>query len=197
VSTTTIRPGRGTDVEAVAQVCRATACGGDPQPPDTPDPDLVALVYARPYLTLAPDTARVLLRDGVVVGYAVGAVQSAAFYERWRDEWAPRHLPRPAGADPALVALLAHPESALPPGLEAYPSHLHMNLMPSVRGGGWGSRLLDDVVHGLAAAGSPGVHVRVDAENRAALRFYARAGFVPLLGDGTITMVRRLTAAGG
>jgi ribosomal protein S18 acetylase RimI-like enzyme len=72
-----------------------------------------------------------------------------------------------------------------------------MNLMPSVRGGGWGSRLLDDVVHGLAAAGSPGVHVRVDAENRAALRFYARAGFVPLLGDGTITMVRRLTAAGG
>jgi ribosomal protein S18 acetylase RimI-like enzyme len=187
-----VRAGRCTDADAVTEVCRTTADGGEPQPRDVTDPALVELVYARPYLALEPSTARVMLRRSQVVGYVVGAVDSVAFYRRWQDEWAPDHLPRPEGADPGLERLLREPMSALPVGVEHYPSHLHVNLVPSARGGGRGRALLESFVEGLVAAGSPGVHLRVDAANSGAVRFYERAGFTVASDGATRTMVRRL-----
>jgi len=193
MSTVEIRPGRGSDADAVARVCRLTAEQGDPQPDDVADPDLVADVYARPYLALEPTTARLLLADGVVVGYVVGALDSTAFYRRWQREWTPRHLPRRPGADPGLVELLTRPLGALPDGLHDYPSHLHVNLLPWARGGGHGARLLGDFVDGLTRAGSAGVHLRVDPANTAARRFYLRLGFQPATGNGdALVMVRPL-----
>lgn len=188
-----IRPGRHTDADSVAAVCRATAAGGGPQPSDVVDPTLVELVYARPYLALEPSTARVMLSAGRVVGYVVGARDSAAFYRRMQAEWAPAHLPRPQGADPDLELLLRDPIGALPADVEPYPSHLHINLLPGARGGGHGLALLQSFCDGLHAAGSTGVHLRVDVANGGAVRFYERAGFT-LHSDGpTPTMVRRLS----
>lgn len=192
-----VRPGLSTDADLVAAVCVATAEAGRPQPVDVADPDLVALVYARPYLALEPQTSRVLIDEGTIVGYVVGAVHSPSFYRRWRAEWTGRHLPRPAGADPGLVRLLTHPELALPPDVVRYPSHLHVNLLPAARGGGLGARLVHSFLGGLAAAGSPGVHLRVNADNTRAQRFYERLGFARHGGDDTVTMVRVLTPAGG
>lgn len=192
-----IRPGRPTDADAVAAVCRATAVGGSPQPSDVVDPTLVELVYARPYLALEPSTARVMLSADHVVGYVVGARDSTKFYRRWETEWAPAHLPRRPGADPELDQLLRDPMSALPADVDPYPSHLHINLLPGARGGGHGLTLLESFCDGLHAAGSTGVHLRVDAANAGAVRFYRRAGFT-LLSDGpTPTMVRRLNRTRG
>lgn len=192
-----VRPGVPSDADAVAAVCRATADAGDPPPPGVADPSLVELVYARPYLALEPATTRVLLDDGQVIGYVVGAVDSRAFYRRWQTEWAPVHLPRPDGADPGLVRLLREPLLALPPGVDHYPSHLHINLLPTARGGGRGPALLESFVAGLHAAGSPGIHLRVDAANVAAVGFYERAGFSLLADGATRTMVRRLSRPRG
>ena len=188
-----IRPGRPDDSDAVASVCRATADGGQPQPQDHADPDLVALVYARPYLALEPGTARLILDEDDVVGYVVGAADSSSFYRRWAHEWTPHHLPRPAVTDADLAELLQDPMSALPGGVETYPSHLHINLLPQARGSGAGRDLLESFVDGLSAAGSPGVHVRVGIDNAAALRFYERAGFAPVgVTAGTTTLGRGL-----
>jgi GNAT superfamily N-acetyltransferase len=172
-----IRVAAPSDIEDVAGVCRLTADAGHPQPADVADPELVADVYARPYLVLEPRTARVLLADDVVVGYVVGALDSPSFYRRWQQVWTPTRLPRPEGADPALVALLARPLIALPDGLRRYPSHLHVNLLPHVRGGGNGAALLAAFMDGLAQAGSTGVHLRVDPANTTARQFYERLGF--------------------
>jgi ribosomal protein S18 acetylase RimI-like enzyme len=188
-----IRTGRNDDADAVATVCRATARAGMPQPADVVDPELVALVYARPYLALEPQTCRLLVQEDVAVGYVVGARCSPTFYARCRREWAPQHLPRPVGADPGLVRKLTDPESALPAGVDAYPSHLHINLLPQARGGGNGVRLLESFVDGLRQARSPGVHLQVDAANRAATAFYERCGFARLAEHaGSLTMVRSL-----
>lgn len=186
-----IRVGSADDAHALDLLCRATALSGDPQPDDVVDPGLVSLVYALPYLALEPQASRVLEKDAQVVGYVVGALDSPRFYRRWASDWAPRHLPRPAGADAALVSLLADPAQALPAGIERFPSHLHVNLATEARGGGWGARLLESFLEGLRAAGSPGVHLRVGAENTPAIRFYRRLGFAVLGGDDTLVMVRQ------
>jgi ribosomal protein S18 acetylase RimI-like enzyme len=198
-----IRAGRPSDSAAVAAVCLATAAAGDPLPPDAPQADVVAAVYAESYLALEPRTARVLLDGDRAVGYVVGAVDSPAFYQRWRREWSPR-FPPPQPGDPApvrdLARLLAEPERMLPAEATDYPSHLHINLLPAARGGGWGGRLMEDFLEGLRRAGSPGAHLGVDPANTAAARFYARCGFTrarrragtdiwvrglePLTGDG-------------
>ena len=191
-----IRVGSADDAYALDLLCRATARGGGPQPDDVVDPSLVSLVYALPYLALEPQTSRVLEKGAQVVGYVVGALDSPTFYRRWASDWAPRHLPRPAGADAALVSLLADPAQALPAGIERFPSHLHINLAPEARGGGWGGRLLESFLEGLRAAGSPGVHLRVGAENTPAIRFYRRHGFAVLGGDHTVTLVRSITGHG-
>lgn len=189
---TEIRPPTSDDADAVDRVCRTTAHSGAPQPSDAVDPVLVSLVYALPYLAFEPGTSRVLTQDGTVTGYVVGALDSPAFYRRWASDWAPRHLPRPEGADPELVSLLRDPEGALPEGVERFPSHLHINLAPTARRGGWGSRLLTSFIEGLVVAGSPGVHLRVGAGNEPAVSFYRRQGFAVLDGDDTLTMVRSL-----
>lgn len=187
-----IRAAVRTDAAAIDALCRATARDGEPQSDDVADPILVSLVYALPYLALEPKTTRVLEYDGRVAGYVVGALDSSAFYRRWAADWAPRHLPRPPGADADLLALLADPLRALPDDVDGYPSHLHINLAPAARGGGWGGRLLDAFSDGLRDAGSPGVHLRVGAANASAVRFYRRHGFVTAEADDeTLTMVRR------
>ena len=185
-----LRPGRPGDVEGVARVCLLTANNGEPTPAQTVDTDLVADVYARPYLELEPATCRVLVVDDTVAGYVVGALDSVQFYRRWQQEWAPRRLPRPEGADPALVQLLTTPHIALPEAAQEYPSHLHVNLLPQVRGGGWGRRLVVDFLDGLRATGSRGVHLGVDPVNTRAIAFYERLGFSALTSTAsTVVMV--------
>lgn len=193
---TVVRPGRPADEDDVAAICAATAQAGEPQPTNTVDPELVTLVYARPYLVIEPDTSRVLLDGDHLLGYVVGAVDSTAFYRRVAANWSPHHVPRPPGADPELVDLLTHPMRALPSGVESFPSHLHVNLMPAARGGGDGARLIASFVDGLASAGSTGVHVRVARDNAAALRFYERVGFTPFSQDAdSAVLVRRIGTA--
>ena len=188
-----VRAAASRDTEDVARICRLTADAGRPQPDDVADPDLVADVYARPYLVLEPQTARVLVADDVVAGYVVGAVESGSFYRRWEQVWTPARLPRPEGADPALLALLERPLTALPDSVQGFPSHLHVNLLPHVRGGGNGAQLLTSFMDGLRQAGSPGVHLRVDRANFPARRFYGRLGFeVASRQDDTLVMVRSL-----
>jgi ribosomal protein S18 acetylase RimI-like enzyme len=194
-----VTPACRSDAPAVAAVCLATARAGDPVDPDDPAAGLLAAVYAQPYLTLEPSSARLLRSDADdVVGYVLAAVDSVAFYRRWRAEWSPRFGPPEAAAGPEVRRLhevLAHPERQLPhpATLATHPSHVHVDLLPAARGGGWGRRLLADAVAGLAAAGSPGVHLGVDPANQRALRFYRRCGFTPSPADRdahTVVLVR-------
>ena len=61
--------------------------------------------------------------------------------------------------------------------VEAYPSHLHINLLPRLQGRGFGRRLIERWLQMAGAAGSRGVHLGVNAANRPALGFYRALGF--------------------
>ena len=93
-----------------------------------------------------------------------------------------------------LIAAGADPTRMLIAEVDAYPAHLHIDLLPALQGQGFGRRLIDTLRAALAARGVPAVHLGLDPANTAARAFYDRLGFhelpssrphAPLLGIAT------------
>ncbi|WP_353809011.1 GNAT family N-acetyltransferase [Agromyces sp. SYSU T00194] len=182
------RPGDRADV---ADVCVRTALAGGDARGAYSDDALMPDVYALPYLAHDPGLALVVDDGERVVGYVLGTADTDAFVRWWRVEWLPgfdaRH-PEPAAptrrapayTESQLVADGRNPERMRIPELDAYPAHLHIDLLPEAQGGGLGRRLIDAFRELLAARGVPGVHLSMDAANAGARAFYDRLGFIEL-----------------
>ncbi|MFN0068727.1 MAG: GNAT family N-acetyltransferase, partial [Limisphaerales bacterium] len=78
------------------------------------------------------------------------------------------------------------PDYFTPEPYAAYPSHLHIDLLPRAQGRGWGRRMLEEVICRLRARGSPGAHLGVSLLNVPAFGFYGRLGFreIVRVGEG-------------
>lgn len=197
-----IRPYRASDRDAVYDVCLRTADGGEDASGRFADPTLPGDVFVDPYLELCPELAFVVQReDGDVAGYAVGTLDTPGFVAAFRARWLPRfaHVPRPAlsSRDREVLQLLPHPESLETPSFPAHPSHLHINLLPSVQGQGHGRALIATICEALRAAGSPGVHLGVRRRNTRALGFYPRVGFEQLHATADAVFFGRALATTG
>jgi ribosomal protein S18 acetylase RimI-like enzyme len=75
-----------------------------------------------------------------------------------------------------MIALHYRPERLLWPGLDAYPAHLHIDLLPPFQGAGHGRALMETFYAAAARAGAPGVHLTVLAANTRAIGFYRHLG---------------------
>jgi GNAT superfamily N-acetyltransferase len=201
-----IRPYRDTDLRAVYDVCVRTAdAGGDARGKYHSD-DLMPDLFAGPYVFLEPDFAFVLddgLGDEGqgAVGYVLGTPDTAAFARAYRERWIPRlagRYPAPPGnpvppenavppgnpgppeplasPDDEMIALHYRPERLLWAGLDAYPAHLHIDLLPPFQGAGWGRALMETFYAAAARAGAAGVHLTVLAANTRAIGFYRHLG---------------------
>jgi ribosomal protein S18 acetylase RimI-like enzyme len=190
-----IRPARSGDERATYHVCLKTGDHGeDGEPYYREDPDALGRIYVGPYLTFEPDLSLVLEDEQGISGYALGALDSRAFYARYEREWRPAlcaRFPAPGG-DPAAWTRVQqvhhvyhHPDYFCPEPYEAYPSHLHIDLLPRAQGRGYGRRMLEEVMAILARRGSPGAHLGVSVLNRRARGFYERLGFRELVRVGS------------
>ncbi|MGR2753386.1 GNAT family N-acetyltransferase [Agromyces arachidis] len=201
-----IRRYRPEDRAAVADVCLKTAAAGADATGVYSDDALMPEVYALPYVEYAPELASVVVdADGRVGGYVLGVADTAAFIDWYAREWAPgfraRHpFPgpptshRPAYTEAQLVANGGDAERMRIAELDAYPAHLHIDLLPEHQGRGLGRRLVDALRADLRARGVPALHVGLDPANVGARAFYDRLGFhelrsstprAPLLGIST------------
>jgi ribosomal protein S18 acetylase RimI-like enzyme len=186
-----IRSYRPRDAAAVHEICLATGDAGEPAERILHDPHLMAYVFSDPYLLLQPELAFVAEVDGIVLGYVVAALETPEFFARWQFEWSPRFVVshpgsrtvNPCDADNQLCAFLHHPRLMMPPDIDSYPSHLHINLLAGARRLGAGRRLLDAVFAALADAGSRGVQLGVQENNTGAQEFYRDAGMRLLTSD--------------
>lgn len=142
-----------------------------------------------------------MLDDGTgrAVGYVLGALDTRAFEARCEAEWWPavraRHPRHPDGTrlDDLFIDLLHDRPYRAAEVLDSHPSHLHIDLLPTVQAAGWGRRLMERLLDALRAAGSPGVHWGVSTGNRSAIGFYRHLGAEELGDDGaTITFGLRL-----
>lgn len=81
--------------------------------------------------------------------------------------------------------MIHHP--ARPPDwlLDAYPSHLHINILPRLKGQGHGRRLLIAWHARSRAMGSTGFYLGVDPRNTSAIGFYKAMGLDRLVPAST------------
>ncbi|MBB2943564.1 ribosomal protein S18 acetylase RimI-like enzyme [Actinoplanes lutulentus] len=179
-----IRAFQPADLPALYDICvRTAAAGGDARGHYSTDA-LMGDLFAAPYVHLAPELAFVLEDEGEAVGYVVGTADTTAFARRYRDEWIPLLAdrypvppPPPRTADQDMHALHHYPERMIVAGLEGFPAHLHIDLLPQYQRQGHGRRLIERF---LSVVPAPGVHVGMLTENVEARAFYDRLGFTEL-----------------
>ena len=70
-----------------------------------------------------------------------------------------------------------HPDRTAEEIAGPYPSHLHINLLPRLRGQGVGRRLMMRWLTAVRDMGSRGAHLAVGPANRRAIGFYRTCGF--------------------
>lgn len=184
-----IRQARPDDAAALDDICIRTALAGEDATGLVSDDQLWCDVYERPYLELEPELAFVADDPGAgVVGYVIGTADSVAFARRFRAEWLPRAAvrhpagPRPDPRENYLVRDLHDPERGLRPELAAYPAHLHIDLLPTAQGRGWGRLLVATFLAALRERDVPALHLSYAPGNTRAAAFYAHLGFRPVLG---------------
>jgi ribosomal protein S18 acetylase RimI-like enzyme len=186
-TTASIRPYREADHAAVYDVCVRTAAVGRDARGMYQSDDLMPDLFAGPYLFLEPDFAFVLDDGNRAVGYVIGTPDTAAFARAYRARWIPRLAHRypvppdpPGNPDEEILALHYRPERLVWPGLQEYPAHLHIDLLPPFQRAGHGRALMETFYAAAAGAGAVGVHVTVSQANTRAIGFYRRLGFRPL-----------------
>ena len=190
-----IRLASPADAPGAYYVCLKTGDhGGDGEPFHTDDPDALGRIFVGPYLAFEPGLSLVLEDATGICGYALGAFDSRAFYERYDAEWRPDLCARfsdPQG-DPSgwnrvqhVHHAYHHPDYFCPEPYESYPSHLHIDLLPRVQGRGYGRRMLAQIMDTLRARGSPGSHLGVSTLNTRGQGFYHRLGFRELIRVGS------------
>jgi len=181
-----VRSAQPADRDALYDVCLLTGDGGRDGTPLYPDRTLLGEIFVGPYLALCPDFALVADDGAGPAGYALGALETDQFEQACERSWWPevraRHPVDPAatGDQAELVGVLHRPGALRHPSFPEYPSHLHIDLLEHIRGGGVGRQMLERLFGLLTQAGSSGVHLGVDLRNTGAQRFYRRLGFVDL-----------------
>ncbi len=190
-----IRVARPGDQAGAYHVCLKTGnAGGDGEPLYRDDPDALGRLFVGPYLAFEPDLSLVLEDADGICGYALAALDSRAFHDRYEREWRPdlvARFPDPRG-DPSTWTRVQqaynwyhHPDYFCPEPYDAYPSHLHIDLLPRAQGRGLGRRMMETLMERLREMGSPGVHLGLWARNTRAYAFYQRLGFHELVRTGT------------
>jgi ribosomal protein S18 acetylase RimI-like enzyme len=188
-----IRSYRAGDLAALYDICVRTAdAGADARGRFSTD-ELWGDLFAGPYVHFAPELAFVVDDGGQAVGYVVGTSDTATFAKRYADEWIPRlgdryavPPPPPRTAEQDMLAVHFDPYRMIVPGLDGFPAHLHIDLLPGYQGLGFGRRLIERFAHAVDA---PGVHVAMLTANVAARGFYDRLGFevLPVPDPGPLT----------
>jgi ribosomal protein S18 acetylase RimI-like enzyme len=189
-----IRRAGSDDLPGAYHVCLKTGDHGqDAECLYREDPDALGRIYVGPYLAFEPELSLILEDERGICGYALGALDSRAFYARSDAEWRPvlcASFPEPSG-DPRHWTRVQHvhhsyhhPDYFCPEPYEAYPSHLHIDVLPRAQGRGYGRRMVEQLIAGVRARSSAGVHLGVSMLNTRAQGFYRRLGFRELVRVG-------------
>jgi ribosomal protein S18 acetylase RimI-like enzyme len=172
------------DLNALYEIALATGDGGDDASAFYQDPKLVGHIYAAPYAVLCPDTVFVAYGAEGIGGYIVGTADTRAFEAQLEKAWWPglRAIYPETGAgegwlDAKRIEMIHRPACAPDAIVAGYPAHLHINLLPRLRGCGVGRALMERWLLAVREQGARGVHLAVGARNTRAIHFYGRAGF--------------------
>ncbi|MEQ1953661.1 GNAT family N-acetyltransferase [Mesorhizobium yinganensis] len=193
------------DHAALRKICLETGDAGEDATAREDDPDLIGEIYSVPYQVFEPDFAFVVDGPSGVVGYLLGAPDTASLCARLETDWYPslQHHVADPGPDTAhwqgsdwARRRIHHPDLAIPAAIAAFPSHGHIDLLPPARGKGIGRKCIGFLENRLAETGSTGLWLEVHPRNAKAQRFYTSLGYqhVPEadVPDQALYMAKRL-----
>jgi GNAT superfamily N-acetyltransferase len=183
-----LRPYRPSDLDALYSICLQTGDSGQDATALHNDPSLIGHIYSAPYGVLEPEHVLVAEDDEGVGGYIVGTHDTDRFSERLERDWWPALRQRYAeaegltDADRRRIEAIRQPDKAPAELVTAYPAHIHMNLLPRLRGQRIGTRLLDLWVEQARSAGVTGIHLGAGKRNQGGIAFWSK--FFTRLQDG-------------
>ncbi|KAF1848202.1 acyl-CoA N-acyltransferase [Cucurbitaria berberidis CBS 394.84] len=153
-------------------------------------------LWYKPYTTLTPGTCFVLDDgSGRVVGYCIGAANTASFAQRWRNDFTPmvdsNLIPRPGvrtgdalmeredikGFRSAVYGAECSMLLPWPAVLAEYPAHMHIDILPEFQRRGLGTLLMNAFLQAVRGMGARGVHLDMVRTNTAGRAFYTKIGF--------------------
>jgi len=181
-----IRPYHITDLNSLYRICLLTGYNGGDSSSILKDPDLIGHLFAAPYAILEPDLCFILTMDSAPCGYILGTEDSIAFYEKCEEKWFPKireRYPLPEKEENSLESNFIrhlHRGHIVEKGLEDYPAHLHIDILPIAQGKGYGRKLVETFLNRLKSKSIPGVHLIVTKNNQNAIGFYQQVGFQKL-----------------
>jgi GNAT superfamily N-acetyltransferase len=186
-----LRAVRPDDLPTLYRICLVTGAAGQDASALHNDPDLVGHIYVAPYAVLEPAHALVAEDEEGVAGYLVGTYDTLGFAQQLEEDWWPSLRLRyakpafePTQADQARITGIMRPEVNPPDLVSRYPAHIHMNLLPRLRGQGVGTALVHKWVAGAGSAGVTGIHLGASASNSGGIAFWQKVGFAPVRNEG-------------
>ncbi|WP_037608369.1 GNAT family N-acetyltransferase [Streptacidiphilus rugosus] len=177
-----IRSYRPGDREDLYEICVRTGDNGADATSLYPDPRVLPDIFVGPYLAQEPELAFVVADtagEDRALGYILGTSDTRRFVARYLAEWLPGVVDRYPD-DGGRGSELRHPEVMLGPGVDEYPAHLHIDLLPQAQGQGLGRQLMRTFLGALRERGVLRVQLGMGVRNVAARAFYDRLGFTEL-----------------
>ncbi|MDR2094481.1 MAG: GNAT family N-acetyltransferase [Treponema sp.] len=200
-----IRPPAVQDIPYLYEICLKTGKAGEDASALFKDPYMLGQYYAAPYAFYPDSICFIAAEDGIPQGYIVCAPDTED-YGKWLEKsWLPllrERYPQPYPAEKiaseteSRMALVFHKQHPVPqPAWYAlYPAHLHIDLLKTIQGKGWGRRLMESLWSALSERKVPGLHLGVNRTNTGALAFYKKMGFSSLAEDeGGFTLGKALS----
>lgn len=175
------------DIPGMYDVCLQTGDSGKDASALYSNPHILAQIYAGPYPAADPELTFVLSDEKGVAGYVVATADTKSF-ELWCEEnWWPtlrQQYPMELAVDPhdgsqdwQRIQAIHAAEATEDPLVEAYPAHLHIDLLPRAQGAGAGRQLIEMLITALQERGVTGLHLGVGSGNPGARAFYLAMGF--------------------
>ena len=175
-----------TDLSSLYRICLLTGYNGGDATSYLKDPGLIGDLFAAPYAIFEPDFCFILALDSAPCGYILGTRDSITFYEQCEKQWFPelrKRYPLPQKKEESLEANLIqhlHRNQIVVKGLENYPAHLHIDILPIAQRKGYGRKLIETFLSKLQSQNIQGVHLIVSKNNQNAIGFYRQVGFQEL-----------------
>lgn len=150
-------------------------------------------LWCRPYILFDPGWCFVLDDgSGKAVGYILCTPDTVTFVKKWRADFisvlAQNGITEPDPSSENMNNMPVHlrydvynPEELLhathPDLVKQHPAHLHIDILTSHQGQGWGQRLIAALFQKLLSENVAGIWLGMSYDNDGAARFYSRLGF--------------------
>ena len=182
-----LTPSSLADLPGLLKVCLETANGGKGATHLHNLHDLVGEIYVAPYVLHEQNFAFTLKASEKVVGYVLGVLDTGRFESRLDTDYWPATKAKYAALtrdltphDVSLIEELNRQGFSPAELIAKYPSHLHIDIIESHQGLGYGKTMILHLLKALQDAGSSGVHLHMSASNDRANGFYKKLGFVEI-----------------